>query len=354
MARKSWMYSVFEAVQFEMRQDKNMIWVFELTPPVASTPGKPVINLEKEFGRNRVVNTGIDENWMASCVIGAGLAGSKAVTYIPYQGNAMCFQVIQNHAGKLRSMTGGMASLPIVFILEMTGQTPGFAGQHSDYEIDRYYTHIPGVKTVVPSTPSDAKGMMVSAIRDPNPVVYLWPAGARPDGGSAQQPVHDPARQGGDPHHGQRHHHRGLRRRHAGGDQATEALQKQGMKVEAIDLRSLKPMDTETLVKSVQKTKYLLAVDQSYYTLGPGAEVVARCAENVTAHTSSAWPSPTRRHRRPRRCSTGCGRTRTTCGRGRDETARMRDATCSRSPPTCTNCGASRRAPRGCPLGLLA
>ena len=62
---------------------------------------------------------------------------------------------------------------------------------------------------------------------------------------------------------------------------ATEALQKQGMKVEAIDLRVLKQMDTETLVKSVQKTKNLLAVDQSYYTLGPGAEVVARCAENV-------------------------------------------------------------------------
>jgi pyruvate dehydrogenase E1 component beta subunit len=81
----------------------------------------------------RVVNTGIDENWMASCVLGAGLAGSKAVTYIPYQGNCMCFQVIQNHAGKLRHMTGGAASMPVVFLLEITGQTPGFAGQHSDW-----------------------------------------------------------------------------------------------------------------------------------------------------------------------------------------------------------------------------
>ena len=282
MARKSWMYSVLEAVQFEMRQDKNMIWVFELTPPVASTPGKPVINLEKEFGRNRVVNTGIDENWMASCVIGAGLAGSKAVTYIPYQGNCMCFQVIQNHAGKLRSMTGGMASMPVVFILEMTGQTPGFAGQHSDYEIDTYYAHIPGVKTVVPSTPADAKGMMVSAIRDPNPVVYLYPAGLRelmeevPDN-QYEVPLDKAAV------------------RTVGSDitivgsgagmpevlKATEMLQKRGMKVEAIDLRCLKPMDTETLVKSVQKTRNLLTVDQSYYTLCPGAEVIARVAENV-------------------------------------------------------------------------
>ncbi len=282
MARKSWMYATLEAVQHEMRQDKNMLWIFELTPPVASNPGKPVINLEKEFGRTRVINTGIDEMWMASCVLGAGLAGVKAATYIPYQGNCMPFQIIQNHAGKLRSMTGGQAEMPVVFILEMTGQTPGFAGQHSDYEIDTYYAHIPGVKTVVPSTPADAKGMMVSAIRDPNPVVYLYPAGLRelveevsddqytvPLDKAAVRTV------GSD-----------LTIVGSGGGMpevldAAQRLQKEGMKVEAIDLRCLKPMDTETLVKSVQKTKRLLTFDQSYYTLCPGAEVIARVAENV-------------------------------------------------------------------------
>jgi len=282
MANKSWMYAVLEAVQYEMRQDKNMVWIFELTPPVASTPGKPVINLEREFTRNRVVNTGIDEMWMAATVLGSGLAGSKAATYIPYQGNCMCFQMIQNHVGKLRSMTGGVASMPVVYILEMTGQTPGFAGQHSDYEIDTYYAHIPGVKTVVPSTPYDAKGMMVSALRDPDPVVYLYPAGLRElmeDVPDEQYTVPlDKAVL-----------------RTTGSDltivgsgasmpdvmEATKKLQGQGVKVEAIDLRSLKPMDTETLVKSVRKTKNLLTVDQSYYTLCPGAEVIARVAENV-------------------------------------------------------------------------
>lgn len=282
MARKSWMYSVLEAVQYEMRQRKDMIWLFELTPPVASNPGKPVINLEKEFGRIRVNNTGIDEMWMAGATLGAGLAGVTTVTYIPYQGNCMCFQMIQNHAGKLRHMTGGDAEMPVVFILEMTGQSPGFAGQHSDYEIDTYYAHIPGVKTVIPSTPTDAKGMMVSAIRDPNPVVYLYPAGLRsmvedvPDD-QYETPLDKAAV------------------RTTGGDltivgsgasmpevlKATKRLQEGGMGVEAIDLRSLKPMDTETLVNSVQKTKRLLTVDQSYYTLCPGAEVIARVAENV-------------------------------------------------------------------------
>lgn len=282
MARKTWMYSVLEAVQHEMRQDPNMLWIFELTPPVASNPGKPVINLEREFTRRRVVNTGIDEMWMAGATLGAGLAGSRAATYIPYQGNCMCFQIIQNHAGKLRSMTGGVASMPIVYLLEMTGQTPGFAGQHSDYEIDTYYAHIPGVKTVIPSTPYDAKGMMVSALRDPNPVVYLYPAGLRelmeevPDE-QYTVPLDKAAV------------------RTTGNDitivgsgasmpeimSAAEKLKAQGMSVEAIDLRSLKPMDTATLVKSVQKTKRLLTVDQSYYTLCPGAEVIARVAENV-------------------------------------------------------------------------
>ena len=282
MARKSFMYSVLEAVQYEMRQDKNMIWIFELTPPVASTPGKPVINLEREFGRLRVVNTGIDENWMVGCVLGAGLAGSKAVTYVPYQGACMPFQMIQNHAGKLRSMTGGDAAMPVVFIMEMTGQTPGFAGQHSDYEIDTYYAHIAGVKTVIPSNPTDAKGMMVSAIRDPNPVVFLWADGLRdmveevPDE-QYTTPLDKAAlrSEGSD-----------ITIVGSGGGmpevlKATEMLQKAGMKVETIDLRSLKPMDTETLVKSVQKTKRLLTVDQSYYTLCPGAEVIARVAENV-------------------------------------------------------------------------
>jgi acetoin:2,6-dichlorophenolindophenol oxidoreductase subunit beta len=241
-----------------------------------------VINLEREFTRNRVLNTGIDENWMVSAVLGAGLAGSKAAAYIPYQGNCMPFQVIQNHMGKLRSMTGGKASMPVVVILEMTGQTPGFAGQHSDYEIDTYYGHIPGVKVVIPSNPYDGKGMMHAALRDPDPVLFLWPDALR----EHMQEVPDEPylvplgkaavrTQGSD-----------ITIVGSGGGmdvvmEATEKLIAKGMKVEAIDLRSIKPMDTETLVTSVKKTKFLLTVDQSYYTLGPGAEVIARVAENV-------------------------------------------------------------------------
>ena len=95
----------------------------------------PVINLEKEFGRTRVNNTGIDEMWMAGATLGAGLVGTTAVTFIPYQGSQVPFELIQNHAGKLRYMSGGDAAMPVVFIVEISGQAAGFGGQHSDYEM---------------------------------------------------------------------------------------------------------------------------------------------------------------------------------------------------------------------------
>jgi len=282
MANKSFMYAVYEAVQHEMRQRKDMCWIFELTPAVASTPGLPVINLEKEFGRTRVVNTGIDEMWMAGAALGASLVGTPAITYIPYQGSQVCFELIQNHAGKLHHMSGGDANMPAVFIIELSGQSPGFAGQHSDYECDSYYGHIPGVKVVIPSRPYDAKGMMASAIQSPDPVVFLYAAGLRqlseevPDNQYTVPLDKASVRTTGND----------LTIVSSGAGmpavlEASEQLQKAGMKVEAIDLRSIKPMDTETLVKSVQKTKRLLTFDQSYYTLCPGAEIIARVAENV-------------------------------------------------------------------------
>src|SRR3990172_5570472 len=180
MAKKSWMYAQLEAVQYEMRRDKSMVWLFELTAPAASFPDLPVINLEKEFGRTRVCNTGIDEMWYAAAALGSGLVGVRAVAYIPYQGNTMVFELIQEHVGKLHYMTGGAATMPIVLILEESGQRPGYAGQHSDYDIDSYYMHVPGGKTVVPSTPSDAKGLLVAAMHDPDPGMYINPAGLRP------------------------------------------------------------------------------------------------------------------------------------------------------------------------------
>ena len=106
-----------------------MTWLFELTPAVASNPGMPVINLEKEFGRTRVNNTGIDEMWMAGATLGAGLVGTTAVTFIPYQGSQVPFEMIQNHAGKLRYMSGGDADdAGGVHHRNLGPEPPGLAG----------------------------------------------------------------------------------------------------------------------------------------------------------------------------------------------------------------------------------
>ena len=164
----------------------------------------------------------------------------------------------------------------------MTGQTPGFGQQHSCYEEDSYYMHIPGVRTVIPSTPYDAKGMMHAALRSPDPVVYLYPAGLRT---LTEEVPDEPTRcRSTRPRCGMEGSDLTIVSSGAGMPgvlEAAKALTDDGMSVEVIDLRALKEMDTETIVNSVAKTKRLLTVDQSYYTLCPGAEVMARAAENV-------------------------------------------------------------------------
>ena len=142
--------------------------------------------------------------------------------------------------------------------------------------------HIPGVRTVIPSTPYDAKGLMITAVRSGDPVVYIEFSGFA----KMKADVPDEAYEVPFGKAAIRTKGSDLTIVSSGGGMAeaqkgTEMLQKAGMSVELIDLRSLNPMDTETLVKSVQKTKRLLTFDLSKYTLAPGAEVVARVAEGV-------------------------------------------------------------------------
>ncbi|CAK9065815.1 Pyruvate dehydrogenase E1 component subunit beta, partial [Durusdinium trenchii] len=153
---------------------------------------------------------------------------------------------------------------------------------HSCYEEDSYYAHIPGVRTVVPSTPFDAKGMMHASLRSPDPVVFLYPAGLR----TLVEDVPDEPYEVSLEEAAVRMEGSDLTIVSSGAGmpevlKAAETLRDEGMGVEVVDLRVLKEMDTDTLVNSVAKTKRLLTVDQSYFTLCPGAEVIARVATNV-------------------------------------------------------------------------
>ena len=230
--------------------------------------------------------TAIDELWYFNVAYGSAVVGAgktKAIYFHRmYMANAYPFHHLSQHVAKDHHMTGGQATIPFVHWAKLARKWVGGAGQHSDYEEDSWFMHIPGVRTVIPSTPYDAKGLMISAVRSGDPVVYIEFSGfAKMKGDVPDEAYEVPfgkaaiRTKGND-----------LTIVSSGGgmveaQKGTEMLQKAGMSVELIDLRSLNPMDTETLVKSVQKTKRLLTFDLSKYTLAPGAEVIARVAEGV-------------------------------------------------------------------------
>ncbi len=281
MSKKSLMYAMYEAIQNEMSQDEDVIFQYEYQQPVSSFGQLPTINLEKSFGFPRVAHSGIVENWYSAVAFGAARIGLKTVAHIP----SMAFPIVVHWistCSKLTYNTGGKETFPVVFIIEQPGQDPGAGIAHSDYEADSFLMHCPGIKTVVPSTAYDAKGLMTAAIRSPHPVAFILSMGLRavidevPDD-AYQVPISKAAvrMEGKDiTIVGSAHGMLAI-------NKAAQRLQQKGVSVEVIDLRTLHPMDTKTLVESTRKTKRLLTVDMTYYTMAPGAEVIARVAEAV-------------------------------------------------------------------------
>lgn len=284
MPIKGWYFAQLEAIQHEMRNDDAMLFLYELTAPRANVPR--AIDLEEEFGRQRVYNTSINEMWYASAAIGAALVGSRVVAYIPYQGGTIPFDVIRQHAGKMRYKTGGAASVPAVFFLEESSQSPTLGAQHSDWDQDIYYAHMAGIKTVVPSTVHDAKGLMHAAIRDPDPVVYV-------NAGRLKGRTEDVSDEPFEVAIGE------AAVRREGSDLTivgygpvmpflegvAETLSSEGASLEVIDLRSLFPLDRDTIVASARKTGRVLSVEPGKFSYGVGAEVLASVLEGAPGAT---------------------------------------------------------------------
>lgn len=280
MPEKGWYYAQLEAVRDEMRARPDMLFYYELAAPRVNVPS--TIDLEQEFGRSRVYNSSINEMWMASAAIGAGMIGTRVVCYIPYQGGTVGFDPIRQNSAKIRYKTGGVASQPIVFFIEESGQSATLGPQHSDWDQDLYYAHMPGLKVVVPSTVYDAKGLMHAAIRDDDPVVYI-------NSGRLKAQVEDVPDEPFEVPIGE------AAVRQDGTDltivgygpvmpyvtQVAANLASQGVSAEVIDLRSLYPLDRATLVASAEKTGRLLVAEPGKYSYGVGAEVVASVAEAV-------------------------------------------------------------------------
>src|SRR5512137_674256 len=161
---KSMTFAILEGIQSDMQREKLLTLFYEYQTPTAGFSGR-TINLEAEFGRLRVRFCAIGQQWIVGGVMGMSLIGVPVIAHIPSMTTFIPFELMFNHAGKLRHMTGGQAAFPMVLWADMASRTPFQAGQHADAGLESAYARLAGLKVVVPSTPYDAKGLMISAVR---------------------------------------------------------------------------------------------------------------------------------------------------------------------------------------------
>ena len=270
-----------DAMAEEMRRDPD---VFVMGEEVAEYQGayKVTQGLLDEFGARRVIDTPITEHGFAGLGIGAALAGLKPVVeFMTFNFAMQAMDQLINSAAKTPYMSGGQVRVSIVF-RGPNGPAARVAAQHSQ-DYTAWYSHIPGLKVIAPSTAADAKGLLKAAIRDPNPVMFL--ENEILYGQSSPVPKLDdyvlPIGR--------------ARVVRPGADvtivawsmgmtyalKAAEELATDGINAEVIDLRTLKPMDSDTIVESVKKTGRIVTVEEGWKQSGVGAEIAARVLEQA-------------------------------------------------------------------------
>ncbi len=270
-----------DAMAEEMRRDDG---VFVIGEEVAEYQGayKVTQGLLQEFSARRVIDTPITEHGFAGLGVGAALAGLKPIVeFMTFNFAMQAIDHLINSAAKTRYMSGGQVDVAIVF-RGPNGAAARVAAQHSQ-DYSSWYSHVPGLKVIAPSNAADAKGLLKAAIRDPNPVIFL--ENEILYGHSSPVPKLDdyvlPIGK--------------ARVVRAGTDvtlvawsigmtyalKAADELAKDNISAEVIDLRTLKPMDTDTIVASVEKTGRLVTVEEGWRQSGVGAEISARMMEEA-------------------------------------------------------------------------
>lgn len=236
------------------------------------------MNLESRFGANRVFDMPTSENAMTGVAIGAALNGVKSVmTHQRIDFFLLAMDQLVNSAAKWHYMFGGQSSVPITIRL-IIGRGWGQGPTHSQ-NLQAWFAHIPGLKVVMPTTAEDAKGLLISSILDPNPVVFLehrWlhnSVGEVPDGDFRLPLGKAKVIRGGSDITIVSMSYMTIEAIHA-----ADYLQAEGVSCEVIDLRTIKPLDWEAIFKSVEKTGRLLALDSGFTTGSVAGEIVARVA----------------------------------------------------------------------------
>jgi pyruvate/2-oxoglutarate/acetoin dehydrogenase E1 component len=230
--------------------------------------------LFERFGPERVIDTPISEMGYVGAAVGAAMTGLRPIVEIMFMDFVgVCLDPILNQAAKLRYMTAGALEIPIVFRMQ-TGAGKSAGAQHSQ-SLEAWFAHVPGLKVMLPATVADARGMMLEAVRDPNPVVFienrrLYGMKGPIDADRLPADKAQISRQGEQVTvvtWGQM-----LRTCLAAADEGSVSL-------EVIDLRSLAPLDLDTIVGSVQRTGRLLIVHEAVQDFGAGAEIAARIGD---------------------------------------------------------------------------
>ncbi|WP_294640472.1 alpha-ketoacid dehydrogenase subunit beta [uncultured Aureimonas sp.] len=275
----SYAQAIQEAIAIAMEEDPR---VFIMGEDIGVYGGAFQVtgDLVHRFGADRVIDTPIAELGGAGVAVGAALTGMKPIYEFQFSDFAtLAMEQIVNQAAKLRFMLGGNVSVPLVMRFP-AGSGTGAAAQHSQ-SLEAWFGHVPGLKVLQPSTPHDAKGMLLAAIDDPDPVMIfehkiLYKSKGIVPEGRYTVPIGKAAvvRVGRDLTivASAIMVHKALA--------AAEELAKDGIDVEVVDLRTVRPMDRETIMKSVMKTGRLVCVYEGVKTLGVGAEIAAMIAES--------------------------------------------------------------------------
>jgi pyruvate dehydrogenase E1 component beta subunit len=281
--------AISEGIAQEMTRDSN---VFVMGEDVGSYGGifGATGGLLDKFGKDRIMDTPISETAFIGAATGAAAAGLRPIVelmFVDFFG--VCMDQIYNHLAKNTYMSGGHVSLPVV-ITTAIGGGYGDAAQHSQclYAI---FAHMPGIKVVVPSNAYDAKGLMVQAIRDNNPVIFMyhkgimglpWMAFFKGSSNAVPEDLYVvPFGKANIVKEGSDLTIVTISQMVQKAVLAAKILEEQSIHAEVIDLRTLVPMDTESVLKSVRKTGRLLIVDEDYLGFGLSGEISAVIAENL-------------------------------------------------------------------------
>jgi acetoin:2,6-dichlorophenolindophenol oxidoreductase subunit beta len=308
MARRiNYMQALNEALAQEMERDERVVIMGEDNAGGAGAPGDNdawggVMGVTKGlYGRfpNRVFDTPISESAFVGAAAGAAASGLRPVAelmFVDFFG--VCMDQIYNQAAKFRYMFGGKARTPIV-IRTMYGAGIRAAAQHSQ-SLYPIFTHIPGLKVVVPSNPYDAKGLMIASIRDDDPVVFfenkvLYAV----EGEVPEEPYTLPLGEAGYVREGDDVTVVAIGRMVAMAQEAADTLAREGIGCEIVDPRTTSPLDTETIFESVEKTGRLVVVDESNPRCSLAADICAQVAEHSFDDLKSAPRMVTAPHTPP-------------------------------------------------------